>query len=363
MKKKTSSSILIAVVIIAGFASVAAYLAMSSYLDSYGKSVFCQEDYLMTVMGKCRPGGPISLVDEVHDSRLLIVVGKPIDHHGLAPITTVQITASDGEPITKIIDRTYHPTNFGNRQLADLGTSWDLVPGHQRINMEIVDQDNADAIDHSKNPSFARIQPLYKTSIMCDDGNQEVKILYGAPLIIPIRDGIHTVYDRNLVDGLLPNENNQYVLSFASFFRQEVELPDTATTLSRTSETCYTDIQHHETTYYDRVVFEMENPLKDNYVAPVLNFGTDKASYAKGDIVVVSGSTDKILQHDEMILQVVEPTGDIISIDLIQVEQDGRFTNSIETDRPSWNKNGTYTVKIQYGKDITVQQAISFTVR
>ena len=247
--------------------SVGIYFAMSSYLDSYGKNVFCREDVMLTSFGKCRPGGPISIMDEHRNSRLVITVGEPIDYSGLAPITTTQIITSD-KPLTTIIDRTYHPTNYGNRQPDHLGTSWELMPGPFRIDMSVVDHNNIDAIDRSDDSSFARIQPLYTTLVTCDD-NRVFEILYGAPVTVPIKDDIRTIYDTNLVDGLLPNENDLYVLSFASFFEQEIQLPSTAVVQSHTSEICHTDIQNRETAYYDRIVFEMENKIQD-YVPEII---------------------------------------------------------------------------------------------
>jgi len=349
------------IVVVIGIASVGIYSIISSHLDSYGKSIFCGEDPLMTSLGKCRPGGPISIMDESHDSRLVITVGEPIDYSGLAPITTTQVTTSE-QPITKIIDRTYHPTNFGDRQPDGFGTSWDLIPGPLRIDMSIVDQNNTDAIDRDTKSSFGRIQPLYKTSTICDN-NQTVEILYGAPVIVPIKDGTHTVFDRNLVDGLLPNKSSEYILSFASFFKQEIKLPDIAVIQSQTSETCNTDIKNHETAYYNRVVFEMENPIQD-YVPPVIDFETDKKSYVKNDTILISGFVGGILPYDEMVLQVTEPVqNNIIHMDLIEFEGDEEFTKTIKTDGSLWTQNGTYLIKIQYGREsIMTEQKIVFTV-
>ncbi len=103
----------IIIVVVGIAATVRIYFTMLSYLDSYGKNIFCREDILMTSFGKCRPGGPISIMDKLQNSRLVITVGEPIDYSDFAPITTTQIITSD-KPITKIIDRTYHPTNYGN---------------------------------------------------------------------------------------------------------------------------------------------------------------------------------------------------------------------------------------------------------
>ena len=349
----------VVIVVAVGIASVGIYFSIDSYLNSHGKTVFCREDPLMTSLGKCRPGGPISVMDEQHDSKLVIKVGEPIDHHGLAPIITTQVSTSD-RPITKIIDRNYHPTNYGNRNPDEHGTSYELIPGHLRIDMQVQDENDLDAIDWDANPSFARIQPGFQTLAVCDD-EKTVAILYGAPIIVPIKKEVHTVFNTNLVDGLLPNEESEYVLSFASFFRQEVNLPDRATVISSTSERCRTEVKNYEQAYYDRVVFQMENPIKD-YVPHVLDFGTDRESYAKGDTIVISGHVSKILKHNDLVMQAFEPEGSIIEMNLMEIEENGKFEKHINTEKPLWSQDGMHLIKLQYDKDVISEKSIMFTM-
>ena len=350
-----TSIILTAVVI----ASVGIYFSMDSYLSSYGKTVYCREDPLMTSLGRCRPGGPISVVDEQHDSKLVIRVGEPIDHHGLAPIITTQVSTSE-KPIAKIIDRNYHPTNYGDRNTDEHGARYKLIPGHLRIHMQVQDGNDIDVIDWDANPSFARIQPGYQTRAVRDDG-KTVEIIYGAPVIVPIEKGVHTVFNTNLVDGLLPNEESEYVLSFASFFRQEIKLPDSAMVISSTSEKCLTDLKNHKLAYYDRVIFQMENPIKD-YVPPVLDFVTNKDSYVKGDTIVISGYVSELLKHNELVMQVFDPAGNVIEIDLMGIEENGNFEKHINTEKPLWTQDGKYLIKLRYDKDVILEKSIMFSI-
>lgn len=76
---------------------------------------------------------------------------------------------------------------------------------------------------------------------------------------VPIRDGFNTVYAKNSIEGLLPNENNEYALSFASFFKQEVKLPDNAVVLEDISDTCITEVKDHESAYYNYIEFKFED--------------------------------------------------------------------------------------------------------
>ena len=50
-----------------------------------------------------------------------------------------------------------------------------------------------------------------------------------------------------------------YVLSFASFFEQQLVLPDNAEILSSASKKCsITGIKNYEDAYYDRVAFKIK---------------------------------------------------------------------------------------------------------
>ena len=253
MKTRVLTIIICAVIAVT---LLAYYLNYAS--DSEDTKTFCGEDPLLTALGKCVSGGPINVhrEEQYNTINLIITLGDPINYLDMVPITT-NLVYSSSTPINKIIDRTYHPTNYADREPGDTGARWELIPPKLRTETRIVDENDVDVIDYDDNPSFARIQPLYATEAICSNDNV-VQIKYGAPITVPIKDSVYTVYDINSIDGLIPSQDGKYVLSFASFFEQQVILPDNAEILSNTSEKCsITGIKNYEEAYYDRVVFRI----------------------------------------------------------------------------------------------------------
>ena len=199
----------------------------------------------------------IAIIPENYSTKLMIVLDPPIDFLEMVPITTIHIF-SDSKPIKKIEDRTYHPANYGDRQPDETGTRWELLPNSLRVGMLVTDENGNDVIDRNSQSSFARNQPLYVTEATCDDGNI-VKIKYGAPVYVPLIDDVYTVYDTNSVDGLVPNEHGQYLLRFASFFEQDIKLPEDVKILHHISQTCKIDeIKNYQVAHYDELLFEMQ---------------------------------------------------------------------------------------------------------
>lgn len=203
-------------------------------------------------------------------SKLIISIGDPINPPSFAPITTTTNIApltttlvfTGTQTITEISERSFEPTNYGDRQPDEIGTSWDLLPDSLRVRMAVVDQNNMDVIDRNTKSVFGRNAILFITQASC--GDKIVEILYGAAVTVPIKNGTYTVLAKNSVSGLIPNESGEYVLDFASFFKQEIELPDDAIVLSSTSDVCSTEIDNYPLAYYDHVVFKLGEKENEN---------------------------------------------------------------------------------------------------
>jgi hypothetical protein len=187
-------------------------------------------------------------------SKIILSISEPIDSRGLAPLTTT-LVYENIEPNTRISERSYEPTNYGERQPRELGTSWDLLPNSFQTRMSIVDENDMDVIDYDVQSTFMRTAALLIMKVTC--GDKTIEILSGSSVSVPIKNGTSTVFAKNSVGGLVPNDRGQYVLAFASIFKQEVELPVNAVVLSNTSETCFTLAPTPNRAYYDHVVFEL----------------------------------------------------------------------------------------------------------
>ncbi len=74
---------------------------------------------------------------------------------------------------------------------------------------------------------------------------------------------------------------------------------------------------------------------------------TDKTSYAKGDIITVSGEVKDILGQAVSVM-VISPNGSIVSIAQVQVGADKKFSVEIVAGG-TMKSDGTYSIKVTYG--------------
>ena len=89
---------------------------------------------------------------------------------------------------------------------------------------------------------------------------------------------------------------------------------------------------------------------------PLITVSTDKLSYKDGDIIIISGSVKAIVEGTPLTIQILDPNQNKVQIDQINVAQDGKYTTSAQASGPLWKKDGTYTVKVQYGPPSVVAE-------
>ncbi|HSF28155.1 MAG TPA: PEFG-CTERM sorting domain-containing protein [Nitrosopumilaceae archaeon] len=82
---------------------------------------------------------------------------------------------------------------------------------------------------------------------------------------------------------------------------------------------------------------------------PLITASTDKLSYKDGDMIVISGSVKAIVEGTPLTIQILDPNRNIVQVAQIDVAQDGKYTTSAKASGALWKKDGTYTVKVQYG--------------
>ncbi len=79
---------------------------------------------------------------------------------------------------------------------------------------------------------------------------------------------------------------------------------------------------------------------------------TDKAVYASGETVVVSGEVRDLLSGYQITLQVFEPRfGNQVAIQQFGVGPDKKFSTEITAGGALWRSDGTYTIKVLYGSE------------
>ena len=75
----------------------------------------------------------------------------------------------------------------------------------------------------------------------------------------------------------------------------------------------------------------------------------DKESYNKDDIMIISGEINRIVNRIPLTIQIMNPTGNLVHVDQIEVASDGKFSLPIKLGGPAWTIPGNYTLTVQYG--------------
>ena len=88
-----------------------------------------------------------------------------------------------------------------------------------------------------------------------------------------------------------------------------------------------------------------------------LSIQTDLASYAKKDLISISGLSDT---SGTVILSIKNPSGTLAWTEQINVKSDGRFSTLTIAGGSGWERSGTYTVSVDNGVE-TKSNTFSFT--
>ncbi len=88
--------------------------------------------------------------------------------------------------------------------------------------------------------------------------------------------------------------------------------------------------------------------LNTNLTSPI-RIHLDKEVYNTNDVIVLSGSTDRMIPDTEIIMTISDPLENIIAISQTSVVDD-KFVGRFQIDGPLWEQNGTYTITVHYGE-------------
>ena len=88
---------------------------------------------------------------------------------------------------------------------------------------------------------------------------------------------------------------------------------------------------------------------EENFVEPTVHVETDKLEYEIGEIVTISGLVEE-KKMPVVAMRIYDPDGSIVSANQIEIEEDSTFSKIISLDSVLYDKKGTYSVTIDYGK-------------
>ena len=86
---------------------------------------------------------------------------------------------------------------------------------------------------------------------------------------------------------------------------------------------------------------------------------TDKSSYAKGDIISISGKAKTNL-GDSVSLSIENANSELIWMEDLTIKDSGAFSTLVIAGGPGWENSGTYTLKAKHGSE---DYEVSFSFR
>jgi predicted secreted protein with PEFG-CTERM motif len=86
---------------------------------------------------------------------------------------------------------------------------------------------------------------------------------------------------------------------------------------------------------------------------------TDKKTYDHKSSIKIEGAVANIRSGNTPVtLTVISPTNNIVTIDQLTVDSNGRFSTMLSTQGNLWKYDGTYTIRVQYGNQAVSNKAL-----
>ncbi|MEM3025165.1 MAG: PEFG-CTERM sorting domain-containing protein [Candidatus Nitrosotenuis sp.] len=92
-----------------------------------------------------------------------------------------------------------------------------------------------------------------------------------------------------------------------------------------------------------------ENDRNARYAEVPIRAWTDKKLYDHASEIVVQGVVANIKQDMPITIRVINPTGNLVRVDQVDVASDRMFKTTISTAGSLFKQNGVYTIRVQYG--------------
>ena len=187
------------------------------------------------------------------EKEITITVGDAIRKDGLLPITTTEITTNT-ESLDSVTDWHFLPLNHGEwGPSGNDRASWDALPNENRQFIS-TGKANGEQVDFDASHFRDAILRTYDA----DCRGEKIEILSADPVSVAIPEKMSSVSITISDSGLLPVDG-LYTLRFASFFDQDVMLPENAVIVSSEQKRCSVNHEEYSSGQYVKVVFKLES--------------------------------------------------------------------------------------------------------
>jgi predicted secreted protein with PEFG-CTERM motif len=89
---------------------------------------------------------------------------------------------------------------------------------------------------------------------------------------------------------------------------------------------------------------------QEDFSGQKISISSDKTAYNEGDVITITGSVQKVIAGDDMIIQVFFEKN-LVGVAQVNVTEDGEFTKTFRAKGPMWGNEGSVVIKATYGKE------------
>ena len=178
------------------------------------------------------------------------IIVEVLDRHYTEQVFPIRIT----EVVSGITDNDKIQTWFFlPLDMGEKIRDWNFVTNSV---FGIVDKDGNNAIEMSVNQDLGYLNDVSRGSqITCNNG-EKISMKYRTPSVVDVKDNITETYGVYSNIGFPPSLYKNETLKIASFFDQDIILPDHALLISNRSEICAVNHMGFTEAHYDEVIFQ-----------------------------------------------------------------------------------------------------------
>ena len=190
--------------------------------------------------------------------KIIVDVKERLENSNILPLVITQVI-SVNPSVSEIKTVGFLPTIYGDSKENGTGFDRDITILEKQFLFNITDETGKNAIDGSRlsGGGFFVRDGLGSSMARCGDEYTLVRIPYGNMVTLPIFNGTSTIFASASTVGITPDENGEYYLRFASFYDNEIKLPQNSQIVFAKTSDCVVDEANNVHGKLDEVVFRL----------------------------------------------------------------------------------------------------------
>jgi hypothetical protein len=191
-------------------------------------------------------------------TKIIVEVKDKLENSKILPLVITQVI-SINPSISEIKTVGFLPINYGVFGDNDTRMGLEILPSENQFLFNITDENGKNPLDESRlsGGGFFVRDGLGASTARCGDEYTLVEILYGNMVTLPIVNGTSTIFVSHSSVGITPEDAGEYYLRFASFYDNEIRLPQNSQIISTKTSNCIIDKANNIHGEFDEVIFRL----------------------------------------------------------------------------------------------------------